>query len=61
MDTDQLLVLKTLFTILVTMAREISGKLSLESDKFFVGSTRTDSADSLVTDSAAGINLKKLN
>jgi hypothetical protein len=36
------------------MAREISGKVSLESDLFFVGSTRTDSADSMVTDSAAG-------
>jgi hypothetical protein len=39
----------------VTMAREVSGKEVLEIEKFLVGTARTSSANSWVTDSAAGI------
>jgi alkaline phosphatase len=40
----------------VTMAREVSGKEVLEIEKFLVGTARTSSANSWVTDSAAGIS-----
>jgi hypothetical protein len=41
------------------MAREVSGKEVLEIEKFLVGTARTSSANSWVTDSAAGILFTK--